>query len=59
MPIYEYQCRECGHAFELLRRMKDADSDLECPICHAPKVQRQISTFAAGNCGSSPSRGFT
>jgi len=59
MPLYEYQCRWCGKVFEMLRRMKDADDDLECPDCHSNKVERQFSTFAAGGCGTSGSRGFT
>jgi putative FmdB family regulatory protein len=59
MPLYEYQCRSCGKGFEMLRRMKDADTDLECPNCHSNKVERQFSTFAAGGCGTSGSRGFT
>jgi len=37
MPLYEYQCRSCGRTFEMLRRMKDADSDLECPECRSRK----------------------
>ena len=59
MPLYEYQCRSCGKTFEMLRRMKDADSDLECPECHSKEVERQFSTFASGGCGTSASRGFT
>jgi putative FmdB family regulatory protein len=58
MPIYEYKCGGCGHIFEMLRRMSDADTELECPKCHSNKVDRQLSTFAAGGCGSG-SRGFT
>ncbi len=58
MPLYEYQCRTCGKIFELLRRMQDADRNLECPGCHSQKVERQLSTFAAGGCGPN-SRGFT
>jgi putative FmdB family regulatory protein len=58
MPLYEYQCRKCGHSFEMLRRIKDVDSDLECPACHSAEVERQLSTFAAGSCSPS-SRGFT
>lgn len=57
MPIYEYQCRKCGHSFELLHLSKDSESLIECPQCHSPKVERQLSTFAAGGC--SPSRGLT
>ena len=59
MPLYEYQCRRCGKTFEMLRRIKDADSDLECPNCYSEKVERQFSTFATGGCGMSGSRGFT
>lgn len=60
MPLYEYRCRKCGKAFEMLRRLKDADSDLECPKCGSAEVERQFSTFAAGGCSSgSGSRGFT
>jgi putative FmdB family regulatory protein len=59
MPLYEYLCRGCGKTFELLRRINDADEDLECPNCHSAKVERRFSTFAAGDCGTSGSRGFT
>ena len=59
MPIYEYQCVNCGYAFEILRRMQDADDALECPKCESPDVKRQLSTFAAGGCASSSSRGFS
>jgi putative FmdB family regulatory protein len=59
MPLYEYQCRSCGKRFEMLRRMKDADIDLKCPSCHSSQVEREFSTFAAGGCGTSGSRGFT
>ncbi|MGO9086100.1 MAG: FmdB family zinc ribbon protein [Candidatus Sulfotelmatobacter sp.] len=58
MPLYEYHCLSCGNTFEMLRRIKDADSDVECPKCRCTKVERQFSTFAAGGCGTSGSRGF-
>jgi putative FmdB family regulatory protein len=59
MPIYEYHCEGCGYAFEMLRRMADADSELQCPKCHSTCIERQFSSFAAGGCGTSASRGFT
>jgi len=59
MPLYEYHCRRCGNRFEKLRRIKDADSNLECPKCRSMEVERQFSTFAAGGCGGPGSRGFT
>jgi putative FmdB family regulatory protein len=59
MPLYEYQCCNCGKTFEMLRRIKDSDDDLECPNCQSAKIERQFSTFAAGGCNMSGSRGFT
>jgi putative FmdB family regulatory protein len=55
MPLYEYRCRECGRSFEMLRRMSDADRELECPECRSKGVERQLSTFATGGCGGSGS----
>jgi putative FmdB family regulatory protein len=52
MPMYEYRCGACGKCFEQLRRMQDADVDLECPECRSREVERQLSTFAATGCGS-------
>ncbi len=59
MPLYEYQCRSCGSTFEMLRRVSDSDSDLECPNCRSRRVERQFSTFAAGGCGTQGSSRFT
>jgi len=59
MPLYEYQCGNCGKIFEMLRRIKDADTDLECPVCRSKKVERLLSTFAAGGCSASGSRDLT
>jgi putative FmdB family regulatory protein len=40
MPIYEYECRECQHRFELL---VFASTTPECPECHAPDPERLMS----------------
>jgi len=32
MPIYEYQCENCGHRFELKQSFKDK-SVVTCPQC--------------------------
>jgi len=56
MPMYEYRCRRCGVQFEQLRRMEDADRELECPNCGARdgEVERLLSAFAtSGTSGSS------
>jgi len=45
MPIYEYECRECGRAFELIQRINDAPCS-QCPVCGAHDVEKVISIFA-------------
>ncbi len=55
MPLYEYRCRVCGKTFEQLRRMQDADRELECPECRSHQIERQLSTFATGGCSGVPS----
>src|ERR1700753_321184 len=44
MPLYEYQCKKCGHRFELIQSFS-AEDPKECPVCHGP-VERLISTPA-------------
>ena len=41
MPIYAFQCSQCGHAFDRLQRLSDPDPDT-CPVCAAHAVQRQL-----------------
>jgi putative FmdB family regulatory protein len=45
MPIYEYQCQSCGHAYEALQKINDAPLT-ECPACNKPDLAKKIS--AAG-----------
>jgi len=47
MPIYEYQCPDCGHRFELLRSFKDGRAPASCPRCGADESRRLLSVFAA------------
>jgi putative FmdB family regulatory protein len=42
MPIYEYQCDECGHVFEEMKK-RTAPPPSECPECGAPDPRRAIS----------------
>jgi putative FmdB family regulatory protein len=46
MPIYEYICRECRHAFEVLQRIGERGDQLICPACKKVGADRQLSTFA-------------
>ena len=45
MPIYEYQCRACGHKLEALQKISD-DPLLECPHCNAKSLKKLISAAA-------------
>ncbi|MCR9277614.1 MAG: zinc ribbon domain-containing protein [Pseudomonadaceae bacterium] len=45
MPIYEYQCSNCGHQLEALQKLSDAPLT-DCPQCGEPSLSKQVS--AAG-----------
>jgi len=53
MPLYEYECDECGQGFELLVGFSQADKAKKCPGCGGEKTHRKVSSFAMG--GSSRS----
>lgn len=52
MPLYEYQCSQCGQRFEVLQQMGQGAEGLTCPDCGSERVAKQLSTFASGS-GSS------
>ena len=41
MPIYAFECAACGHAFDRLQKLSDADPT-QCPACGEPQVRRQL-----------------
>lgn len=45
MPIYEYQCEACGHAFDVRQKMSD-NPIKTCPECNKDEAKRLVS--AAG-----------
>ncbi|MYD44602.1 MAG: zinc ribbon domain-containing protein [Gammaproteobacteria bacterium] len=45
MPIYEYQCRECGHEFEAMQKMSDPKLT-DCPECAETALIKKISAVA-------------
>lgn len=57
MPIYDYECRNCGEVYDALRNLYDDDRDVECPRCGEKKSLRRISltvndvSKSAGGCG--------
>lgn len=44
MPIYEYQCEQCGHRSEEMRRLADPPLTV-CPSCGGP-YKKQVSAPA-------------
>ena len=46
MPLFEYVCAKCGHAFETLVRI--AEETPACPKCGAKRSKKPLSAFAAG-----------
>ena len=42
MPIYEYQCSDCRHAFDVLQKMHE-DAVKKCPNCFKDSAVRLVS----------------
>jgi putative FmdB family regulatory protein len=52
MPMFEYRCGACGHAFERYEAGRSAGQaeKVACTSCGKERAERTISTFSAG-CG--------
>jgi putative FmdB family regulatory protein len=60
MPIYEYECNQCGESFEKMVRFSEADQIPACPKCESKHTHKKISTvvsFGASGLGSISSSG--
>ena len=45
MPIYEYECTQCGHLEEVMQKISDPPVN-ECPRCHGKmKKLMSMNTF--------------
>ncbi len=42
MPIYEFQCKKCGHEFEVWQKISDKKPG-SCPKCRGRKITKLIS----------------
>lgn len=45
MPLYEYQCKSCGHTLETIQKISEEPLK-DCPACGKPDLSKLIS--AAG-----------
>jgi putative FmdB family regulatory protein len=59
MPIYEYICKKCGHAFETIQGIDDKTP--WCPECESKEVERNVATSFASqrSCGAPKKSPFT
>jgi putative FmdB family regulatory protein len=47
MPIYEYECRKCGHRFEYL--VLSTTPAAKCPACNKKDLKQLISMYAVSS----------
>jgi putative FmdB family regulatory protein len=45
MPIYEYQCTECGYQTEVLQKISDEPLK-DCPQCGKPAMKKMVTAAA-------------
>lgn len=48
MPIFEYQCKGCGHEFEQVV-LPQLESKPTCPECQSEDLERLLSHFAVSS----------
>jgi putative FmdB family regulatory protein len=47
MPLYEFQCLDCGVEFESLLIRSSEIPDVKCPACNSKKLEEKVSCFAS------------
>jgi putative FmdB family regulatory protein len=58
MPLYEFECRQCQHAFEELVSIRfDPKTTVTCPSCGADSAVRVLSATASLTSGSTSGGG--
>jgi putative FmdB family regulatory protein len=46
MPIYDYQCSDCGKSYDVFHKVREVEKDIVCPNCNSAKHVRLISAPA-------------
>jgi putative FmdB family regulatory protein len=54
MPMFEYQCKKCGHVTSFLEKAGSKKAHV-CEKCGSKDTEKLFSTFAAKSGGSSSS----
>jgi len=47
MPLYDFQCKDCGEAFEENLRFSESDRLPVCPKCESKNTKKKISKVAS------------
>ncbi len=48
MPIYEFQCQDCGKEFSLTLSLKEREAGgMECPGCKSTRLESLVTGFFA------------
>ncbi len=58
MPIYEFDCHDCGDNFESLVMSFTKIGGVTCPKCESENIQKKISTFAVKGNSTGSSTAF-
>ena len=53
MPVYEFYCPDCHAVYNFFSSRVNTSKRPDCPVCRRPRLERQVSPFAAPR-GRSP-----
>lgn len=55
MPMYAYECKDCGRKFEILVGVGEGEAEVRCDKCKSTNVERAFSAFNISSGGRSSS----
>ncbi len=62
MPVFDYQCSDCGTTYDVYHKVREVVDDVVCPRCGSPSHKRLMSvpsismgSKASGELSSGPS----
>lgn len=44
MPIYDFECKECGNRFEVWCKISEREDEHPCPMCKSKHTSNKITT---------------
>lgn len=52
MPIFDYQCKDCGSRYDIYHKVREVAEDVVCPSCGSHSYTRLISAPMVAIAGS-------